>query len=258
MQNRHKIFFGLSIVILVIFILTINTTIESFEDKYKSQEIVIARYNENLEWIKEEPFNRHPIIVYNKSDNENFSKNNVKKIVKLPNIGRELHSYFYHIIKNYDNLSDVTIFLPGSAELENKFERSKNIVKTVEKTNNTVFSCIKDDDFVENSYDFEINDYLSTNENNKMLNKDTSMKLSETRPYGKWYNSTFTDKEKNTCISYNSIIAISRENILQKPKSYYEKLMKEVDDHQNPEVGHYLERSWYAIFYPYNDKAQFI
>jgi hypothetical protein len=34
---------------------------------YKNQEIVIARYNENLNWINEEPFNRHPIIIYNKA-----------------------------------------------------------------------------------------------------------------------------------------------------------------------------------------------
>ena len=133
MQNRHKIFFGLSVVILIIFILTINTTIESFEDKYKSQEIVIARYNENLEWINEEPFNRHPIIVYNKSDNYDFSKNNITQIINLPNIGRETHSYLYHIVKNYDNLKEVTIFLPGSVELPNKFERSKNVIKTVEE-----------------------------------------------------------------------------------------------------------------------------
>jgi hypothetical protein len=256
MQNRH-IFFGLTIIIIVIFIFIINTTIESFEDKYKSQEIVIARYNEDLEWIKEEPFNRHPIIVYNKSDNENFSKNNVKKIVNLPNVGREMHSYFYHIIENYDNLSDVTIFLPGSAELPNKFERSKNLVRTVEETNNTVFSCSNDDNFVENNYNFEIDDYLSSNEKNKTLNTDTSMKISDIRPYGKWYNSIFTNEEKNTCISWNSIIAVSKKNILQKPKSYYEKLMKEVNEHHNHETVHYLERSWYAIFYPYKN-AKFI
>jgi hypothetical protein len=257
MQNRHKIFFGLSIVILIIFVLTINTTIESFEDKYKSQEIVIARYNEDLEWIKEEPFNRHPIIVYNKSDNYDFSKTNITQIINLPNIGRETHSYLYHIVKNYDNLKDVTIFLPGSAELPNKFERSKNVVKTVEETNNTVFSCSNEDNFVENNYNFEIENNLSSHANNKKINDDATIKLSENRPFGKWYNSVFTNEEKNTCISWNSILAVSRKNILQKPKSYYEKLMKEVDEHQNPEAGHYLERSWYAVFYPYTN-AKFI
>lgn len=172
--------------------------------------------------------------MYNKSDNYNFSKNNVKKIVNLPNVGRETHSYLYHIIQNYDNLKEVTIFLPGSVELPNKFERSKNVVKNAKETNNTVLSCSKDDDFVEKNYNFVIDNYLSTNENNKNLNTDTSMKVSDIRPYGKWYNSIFTN-EKNTCITWASIIAVSRKNILQKPKSYYEKLIKEVDNHPNPE-----------------------
>jgi hypothetical protein len=36
-----------------------------------------------------------------------FPKN---KVIKLPNLGREGGTYLYHIIKNYDNLSDYTIF----------------------------------------------------------------------------------------------------------------------------------------------------
>jgi hypothetical protein len=256
MQTIYKIFFGM--IIIFIFIFTINASkIEHFDDKYKNQEIIIARYNENLEWINIEPFNRHPIIVYNKSNNDDFSKNNVTQVVNLPNVGRETHSYLYHIVKNYDNLKEVTIFLPGSAELSNKFERSKNLVKTVEETNNTVFSCTNDENFVENNYNFEIDSYLSTNENNKKINDDAKIKLNENRPFGKWYNTIFKNEEKNICISWNSIIAVSRENILQKPKLYYEKLLKEVDNHPNPEAGHYLERSWYAIFYPYKN-AKFI
>jgi len=244
------------IVCIIVYIIIFFKKIENFDKKYENQEIVIARYNEKLEWINQEPFNRHPIIVYNKSDNENFSKNNVKKIVKLSNIGRETHSYLYHIIENYDNLSDVTIFLPGSAELSNKFDRSKNLVTTVENTNKTVLSCVKEENFIENNYNFQLDNYLLTNENNKQINSDSTVKMSNIRPFGKWYETIFTN-EKNECISYNSIIAISKENILQKPKLYYEKLIKELNTHHNPETGHYMERSWYAVFYPYTN-ATFI
>jgi hypothetical protein len=241
-----------TIVFVCIFFKKIENFHENFDKNYEKQEIVIARYNEKLEWINQEPFNRHPIIVYNKSDNENFSKNNVKKIVNLPNVGRETHSYLYHIIENYDNLSDITIFLPGSADFHNKFDRSKNLVTTVENTNKTVFSCAKDEKFIENNYNFQIDDYLSTDENNKKINNDSSMKISDIRPFGKWYESIFPN-EKNDCISWGSIIAVSKENILQKPKSYYENIIKELNTHHNPETGHYMERSWYAVFYPYTD-----
>jgi hypothetical protein len=226
--------------------------------KYANQEIVVARYNEPLSWIADAPFNRHPIIVYNKGDNDNFVKSdNIKATVKLPNVGREMHSYFHHIIENYDKLADMTIFLPGSVELPNKFNRSVKLVEAVENNNKTTFSCFRDEKFVEQNYDFTINSYASSHGNNREVNKDDRMKKSDIRPYGKWFSAIFKNGEKNDYISYNSIIAISRDNILQKPKSYYEMLIKQVDDHQNPETVHYLERSWYAVFYPYKD-AKFI
>lgn len=250
--------FVIFIALLYYYWINVKNVIEKF-DSYENQEIVIARYNEDLNWITQEPFNRHPIIIYNKSDNANFTKSsNIKRVVNLPNVGREMHSYFYHIINNYDNLSDVTIFLPGSADLPGKFERSKSVVSKVENTNNTTFSCTHDDNFVNDNYNFEIDNYLSTHKNNQDINKDTSMEISNIRPYGNWFNSIFKNNEKNTCISFNSIIAVSRDTILQKPKSYYESLMRQVDKHQNPEIVHYLERSWYAVFYPYDSNASFI
>jgi len=219
---------------------------------YNNQEIVVARYNEDLEWINREPFNRHPIIIYNKSDNENFVKNlNIKKIIQLPNVGREMHTYFYHIIENYDNLADVTIFLPGSVDLEHKYDRSKRVVETVETTNNTVFSGWREDV----DYNFQIDNWLSTHSKNKDLNPDAIMEPSNIRPYGEWFKNTFKNGEQNMIVSLNSIISVWRENILQKPKSYYENLINMVNKHQNPEVVHYLERSWCAVFYPYNDNA---
>jgi hypothetical protein len=49
----------------------------------------------------------------------------------------------------------------------------------------------------------------------------------------------------------NSIFALTKETILQKPKSYYESLLKQINSHHNPEEGHYFERAWDTVFYPY-------
>jgi hypothetical protein len=72
-------------------------------------EIVVARYNENLDWLKKIKKSKDlKITVYNKGkDDINIP------YIKLPNIGRESHTYLYHIINNYDNLSDQTIFCQG-------------------------------------------------------------------------------------------------------------------------------------------------
>jgi hypothetical protein len=47
--------------------------------------IVVSRYKENLDWLPQLTDN---YIVYNKGDNLDFEKTNVKKIIDLPNVGR--------------------------------------------------------------------------------------------------------------------------------------------------------------------------
>jgi len=41
-------------------------------------EIVVARYNEDLSWTNEFPFNKFNYTVYNKGNNDNFEKKYVK------------------------------------------------------------------------------------------------------------------------------------------------------------------------------------
>ena len=78
-------------------------------------EIVIARYNEDLSWLKKIPKNIK-IIIYNKGLDDIVKIPGVKyDIIKLPNIGRESHTYLYHIINNYDNLANKTILCQGDS-----------------------------------------------------------------------------------------------------------------------------------------------
>ena len=65
--------------------------------------IVVARYNENLEWTK----NFLNVIVYNKGNPLSDDFNHFA----LNNVGREGHTYYKHIYDNYDNLTDYIIFL---------------------------------------------------------------------------------------------------------------------------------------------------
>jgi len=69
--------------------------------------IVIARYNECINWAL--PYD-DCTIIYNKGDENIPPFTNVKK---LENIGREGHTYLYHIINNYEKLSDRITFSQG-------------------------------------------------------------------------------------------------------------------------------------------------
>lgn len=71
------------------------------------KEIIIARYKEDLNYISR--FNDDiKITIYNKNKEENEDR-----YINLPNIGRESHTFLYHIVNNYDNLADINVFLQG-------------------------------------------------------------------------------------------------------------------------------------------------
>jgi len=214
-------------------------------------EIIISRFNEDLHWLNEYPFNEFLYTVYNKGVNDDFEKNNVNKIIKLPNVGRCDHTYLYHIVKNYDNLAKITIFFPGSIHLPNKKSKAIDILERIKNNNyiNALFIGEYTINLKEKFKDFKLDNWLSSDENNAKLYSNDKLKLSIIRPYGKWFKYHFG----NLIVNYytiNSIFSIDKRDIIHHPKSRYIVLLKQLRVHPNPEVGHYIERSWSAIFHP--------
>lgn len=82
-------------------------SIDYIGDKFDFSDIniVVARYNENIDWVL--PYNDISII-YNKG-NSNIPE--FSNRFDIQNIGREGHTYLYHILNNYSELSNRTIFL---------------------------------------------------------------------------------------------------------------------------------------------------
>lgn len=211
--------------------------------------ITVARYNESLKWTLDYPFNQFTYTVYNKSNNENFEKKYVTKIVSLPNVGKCDHTYLYHIIKNYDNLSAINVFLPGSIDLKYKKRIASKLLREIQETSNATFISLNEYDIKNLYYDFKMNKYQTKYKVNRILNSESKIKKSEIRPYGKWFENKFGDIKIN-CVIYYGIFSIHKEDIIQHPKSRYEMLIKDLSDHPNPEAGHYFERSWCAVFHP--------
>ncbi len=87
----------------------VNKLNKSNKSNKINTEIVIARYNENLDWLDKIPKDIK-ITIYNKGINDIN-----RPFIQLPNIGRESHTYLYHIINNYDNLAEQTIFCQGDS-----------------------------------------------------------------------------------------------------------------------------------------------
>jgi len=71
-------------------------------------EIVLAHFNEDIRWSK--PY-RNIRTIYCKGP-ENKRPDGC---TALPNVGREGHTYLHHIVQNYENLSDWTVFTQAQA-----------------------------------------------------------------------------------------------------------------------------------------------
>lgn len=183
--------------------------------------IVVARYNENLNWTKQ----FLNVIVYNKG---NKLTNDFNEIL-LNNVGREGHTYYKHIYDNYDNLADYTIFLQG-----NPFDHSPNIISDLNKyTNNKDLSI-----------DFE---FLSRNILNCNLSgcpHHSGLPLIET------YEKLFGERKEDMEFQFGAgaQFIVSKKKILQRPKKFYLKIIEILENNINPIEGFVIERFHKLIF----------
>ena len=214
-----------------------------------SVDLVISYYKEDLNWLDEyKHITFRNIYIYAKGPTTptiHFPHT----VVKLENIGRESHTYLYHIIENYNNLADVTIFTSGSSSLEYKKKKLKFIIDNSLKTETSVFKGTRFTNVRNDNYEFILDSYEATHINNKEGDEAKVIKQSHIRPYGKWYEKNFPNVNIDL-LNFWAIFSVSREHIHQHTKDYYMKLIYEIPRHSHPEVGHYFERSWVAVFHP--------
>jgi hypothetical protein len=227
---------------------------ERFVQGFEDRTLIISRYDEKLEWLENEPFSNYPYIVCNKGPDSSYLKTeNFKKEIKINNVGKVAHTYLYYIIKDYNKLSKINIFLPNLLDGPDKYNRAKRLLEEIDNKNkadkdkkNTSF-FLYDYTFPNMKdafYDYQLDDKLALP--GTVASK--KIELSKIRPFGRWYERYFGEiKTKYYCM--HGIFSVSKDDIIIKPKSYYEQLIKEVET-ANPEQEYYFQRSWEAIFYP--------
>jgi len=239
---------------LVIFLLIIVLMITIYYGRSSSFvdeniQVVVATYNEDMDWLKDEPFNGLDIICYNKGKNDlQHCETPTCKIVNLPNVGRCDHTYLHHIIENYNNLDPITVFIPASWKDAGKKAKTLGLIEEARnnKQTNIPTEAVNNP---EDLWGFQMDEWTSSNNKNKEKNETSQLDLCPQRPFGVWYKHNFPDTPF-TKVQYHGIFAVSREDILKNPVEHYKKFIKYLDGHSNPEAGHYIERAWYNIFFP--------
>lgn len=74
-------------------------------------EVVAAWYGEHLGWLADHGVPPEVVTVYDKRGDLELP---CVRVAKLPNVGREGHTYLHHIVENYDRLAAVTYFCQGN------------------------------------------------------------------------------------------------------------------------------------------------
>lgn len=181
-------------------------------------DLVVARYKEDISWVSKIKNKEIEIKIYNKFDGENL----------LPNVGREAHTYLYHIIKNYDDLADFTIFVQG-----NPFDHAPNFLKELEIN-----------DF-QNDLCFFGNGIINCDVNSQPHGKIDN----EFIPVGLHYEWLTLQKSPQFFVSIaGAQFGLSKRNIKRYTKKFYERAIKSVDYDNFTVEAHCFERSWGCLF----------
>lgn len=239
----------LCLIILACSVLQRRSLYERMESPL-SYDLVIARYQENLMWLNKidlSSFRR--VIVYNKGDDAlDLPKIDKLTVIPLPNVGRCDHTYLHHIIHEYDTLSDVTVFVPGSCDLPYKTLACEHAISNVTK-GTSFFNSVTgtESDYFHVLRDFKLDTYSAAHAGNRL--REEPLMLSVDRPFGVWYRKYFGYQPIKSVV-FMGIFAATKEQIRNRSKDFYMKLIQQVNTHSNPEVGHYIERAWATIFTP--------
>lgn len=209
----------------------------------KTVQFIIARHHEDISWTNPLSPNR---VIYNKGDITTLSNVDAnEKVITLPNVGRESHTYLTYIIDNYDNLPDICVFTQGNIS-DHRGRNDPNILvmlayEAADGKEPVGMSRLAKD----SSHPAEPTWGRTWNRNYNFVNyKDNTFV-----DFWQWFEKNI-EMQWPVPITYypHAIFAVSKERIRSRPKEFYKKLIKLVDWHVDPIDGHFFERSWYHIF----------
>jgi hypothetical protein len=205
--------------------------------------MVVSYCGENLEWLQDFP--DYLIFVYTKceKDTQNVQYLENVKVITLNNSGGCDHTYLYHIVNNWETLTDYVIFTTG-----NPFGKRSHCYKKIQQENTFFCNAHITYDFME-SYNFSLNEYNPENSKDKIpfiKSKYENLRDFITINFGE---DAFDSYKKFNKTGYFGIFSVTKEQIKLNSKEVYEKLLREVDIGNNNEVGHFIERMWMFLMY---------
>jgi hypothetical protein len=188
------------------------------------KELVIAIFSRNYDWIGQIDENVK-IKKYNKNT-ENIQDG---EILISPNLGRDVHTFFYHIVNEYDNLSEYTIF-----SQDYPFDHVSNYIEIINGDETTWELHAKQKS--ENCWFFCTEHPILTCD----LHGNPNHPGLEILPV--WENIFENSPPSSIQFTPSGHFIISKNKIHEKPKSYYENILKILEtNEESPWVIERLE-----------------
>jgi hypothetical protein len=205
-------------------------------------QIVAARYNEDVEWLKN---SREDTIIYNKGDTLHYFTN----IISLPNIGREAHTYLYHIVNNYHNLAEVTLFTQARVS-------DHGYIEDIDSLKDTLGATALMNGFSSNISKYNIGDdtswdpYFNVKVRTNLIEYyRISAESVDKIIFKDWFEKYIYHQYPEVLHAYPcAIFAVSKKQILSRSIDYYKILLSQLLNENSPIEAHFLERSWYYVF----------
>lgn len=189
-------------------------------------QLVVARYNENLNWLRRVP-KEFGVVVYDKSGE------NAGSAIALPNVGREAHTYLWHIVEHYENLADFTVFCQGKP-----FDHAYDFHQSLRR-----LAAQPLEDFLPFGHIVDTDDARGQRLFVRWSKNDDAHEL-DMRAFHRalWGNA---GPEEYT-FRLGAQFGISRVAIRQRPRDFYRRALQ--ISMEFPDAAHCFERSWPLVF----------
>jgi len=241
-------------------------------------EVVLAQYHEDISWTTEYAAPGVCFTVYSKGEEPPVGA------VRLPNVGRESHTFLHHIVHNYDTLAPWTVFSQAvrpSWGFRGGVSSSGHLSDNVEFWDYLQpFPGRKDSYFVFSAASHFPSGVQTSRAG--ILFKTLRSRSKDSCPrdgadaWGPWwfepshphvrgrkpsmlefYHRYIALDEKNNAdqpftlaFPQGARFAASRARIQARPRSYYETLLQQLSRSIDPIEGYWMEAAWYDVFHP--------
>jgi len=235
--------------------------------------LVIARYKEDLDWVSAY---KDIAIVYNKGSK--LAQNGLR-VINIENLGREGHTYLYHIINNYESLTNRVIFSQGDP-----FEHNETILYGIDNYEKGAdlqplgIRWLRSNNIppidIENKYKIITNyglNYMTIQLDNNLIssefydhgmselninyrrdhNEDPAKPIvSITNDFLTRASFPLSTEIKTVTFTYSALFSVIQSKIIKNDIVLYENLLNElISIHENGGAnGYVLEKLWLIIF----------